>query len=365
MTIALTYNVKHTRSSTSLTAQNEAEFDSPETVEALKKALESENHKVIKIEADDSAYSRFQTLKNEIDIVFNVSEGLRGQARESQIPAILEMLNIPYTHSGVLAQAVTLDKALTKKILTFHGISTPKFLLIRQIRQISPILTQVSRELSYPLIVKPNSEGSSKGIFNKNLVFDEKKLSERIAWLLKTFKQPVLIEEFLSGREFTVSILGNSPPKVLPIVEQNFEVFPENMPHFASYEAKWLFEDELPNPHDAYFCPAPIDKNLKIKIDNICLAAWDALELKDVARIDLRLDHDGNPSILEVNTLPGLISDPNIVTYLPIAARKAGYTYETLVNTILNEALKRYGLLKSSKSHIHIAPKPLILTEEK
>lgn len=360
MNIAFTYNVKHTVPSKNLSAQSEAEFDSPQTIDAIKKALESTGHTVFPIEADENAYSKFLALKDIISIVFNIAEGIHGESRESQIPAILELLGIPYTHSGVLSQSITLDKALSKKVLSFHDIPTPKFLLIRQIDQIGKI---DSMDLSFPLIVKPNSEGSSKGIFNENLVYDKVRLTERIRWLLQKFREPVLVEEFLRGREFTVSMLGN-PPKILPIVEQNYAIFPENMPHFASYEAKWLFEDELPNPHDAYFCPPHIQKNLLQKIESICLKTWEILDIKDVCRIDLRLDGIGNPSVLEVNTMPGMLPDPNVVSYFPIAARKAGFTYEGIINVILDSALLRYGL-KKPKSVYHHITKPLTLTKSK
>ncbi|MBI2611841.1 ATP-grasp domain-containing protein [Candidatus Gottesmanbacteria bacterium] len=360
MNVAFTYNVKHTTPSKNLSAQSEAEFDSPETIEAIKKALENAGHTVFPIEADENAYSKFLSLKAKITIVFNIAEGIRGESRESHIPAILEILDIPYTHSGILAQSITLDKALTKKVLSFHGIKTPKFFLVRrndQLREIDSI------DLSFPLIVKPNAEGSSKGIFSENLAYDKVKLAERIRWLLSKFREHVLVEEFLRGREFTVSMLGN-PPKILPIVEQNYAIFPENMPHFASYEAKWLFEDSLPNPHEAYFCPPDIDTSLQNKIEDICFKTWEALELKDVCRIDLRFDNLENPSILEVNTLPGLIPDPNVVAYFPIAARKAGYSYEGMVNSILDAALLRYGLKKPKPVYQHI-PKPLTLGKPK
>jgi len=360
--LALSYNIKHATPSRSLNSQNEAEFDSPETIAAIQKALESEGYTVYPVEAEEEAYSKFLSLKSKISIVFNIAEGLRGQAREAQIPAMLEMLNIPYTHSGVLAQAITLDKALTKKILTFHKINTPKFILISQINQIDNLHDS---RLEYPLIVKPNSEGSSKGIFNENLVFDKVKLAERIRWLLKNFPEPVLVEEYLGGREFTVSVFGNNPPQVLPIVEQNYAVFPENMSHFTSYEAKWLFEDSLPDTHDAYFCPPQITSKLQAEIENICLSTWEALNLKDVARFDLRIDRNGAVSILEVNTLPGLIPDPIVVSYLPIAARAAGFTFDSLVNGILNEALNRYGLNTKQSTYPHFKQKPLQLTKSK
>lgn len=342
MNLAFTYNIRHTKASKNLSAQEQAEFDSPETIKAISDVFSANNCHVFPVEADEEAYANFKKLKNDIKIVFNFSEGLRGQSREAQIPAMLEMLAIPYTHSGVLAHAVSLDKSLTKKVLRYHGIQTPNFQLVKSIED------RIDPELRYPLIVKPNAEGSSKGIFNENLVFDKTKLLARIKWLLNNFHQPVLVEEFLRGREFTVAVLGNNAPKVLPIVEQNYNIFPENMPHFASYEAKWLFEDDLPNPHDAYFCPAPVTPKLRAEIEDVCLKVWEAIDIKDVTRIDMRLDADGHPSILELNTIPGMISDPNIVSYLPIAARKAGMSFEALVMSILHEALVRYNLAEKS-----------------
>lgn len=355
MNLALSYNVKHSTPSRSLNSQQEAEFDSPETILAIKKALETSGHTVIEIEADKEAYSNFQKNKDKIDLVFNIAEGLHGQIREAQIPATLETLGIPYTHSGALSHAISLDKALTKKVLSYHRIETPNFQLITN--PDTPLLSH----LRFPLIIKPNAEGSSKGIFNENLVFGNDKLKERVTWLLKNFGQSVIIEEYLSGREFTVAILGNRPPQVLPIIEQRYDIFPENMPHFTSYEAKWLFEDQLPDPHDAYYCPAPLDKKLKEKVEKISLAAWHALDIKDVARIDMRLNNAGNPSILEVNTLPGMIPDPDVVTYLPIAARAAGISFDRLVNIIVEEAARRYELQisppnrpETKQKHLHL-----------
>ncbi|KKR31645.1 MAG: D-alanine-D-alanine ligase [Candidatus Gottesmanbacteria bacterium GW2011_GWC2_39_8] len=255
------------------------------------------------------------------------------------------MLGIPYTHSGALTEAITLDKTLTKQVLIHSNIPTPRYQLFRTGKEL------INPDLKYPLLVKPNSEGSSKGIFNENLVMDPVKLFERIEFVISQFKQEALVEEFIDGREFTVAILGN-PPKVLPIVEQNYTIFPENMPHLASYEAKWLFEDQLPNPHDSYFCPAKLDANTEKLITNTCIRIWEALDIKDVARIDLRLDRNGIPNVLEVNTMPGLIPDQNVVSYFPVAARKSGLNYEEMVNTILDSAVKRYGLKQVQKSSL-------------
>lgn len=359
MNLALSYNVKYAIPSKSLNSQKEAEFDSPQTIAAIKEILVDAGHRVINIEADEQSYLKFLNHKNDIDLVFNIAEGLRGNIREAQIPAMLEMLGIPYTHSSALSHAISLNKSLTKKILAYHGIETPLF------QHITDVDTDIDPRLRFPLIVKPNAEGSSKGIFNENLVFDKLKLKERIAWVFSNFYHDVIIEEFLTGREFTVAVLGNNPPKVLPIIEQRYDIFPENMPHFASYEAKWLFEDNLPNPHDAYYCPAPLTQKLKGEIEKISLSTWRAIDAKDVIRIDMRLNSDGNPSILEVNTLPGMIPDLEIVTYLPIAARNAGISFDGLINTIVNEASMRYSLNHKFAAHHHFKHKSLHLTKSK
>lgn len=343
MNLAFCFNVKHTTPSRNIAAQQEADFDSPEIIADIKTALESGQHKVTEVEGDRKSYLRFLEIKDKIKIVFNIAEGLHGQAREAQIPSMLEVLKIPFTHSGPWTQTISLDKTLTKIVLLHHGIPTPRFQLIKNSEY------QLENSLRFPLIVKPNSEGSSIGIFNENLVYDYLKLAERIRWLLAKFHQPVLVEEYIDGREFTVSILGNKPPRVLPIVEQNFSIFPENMHHFATYEAKWLYEDQLPNPADAYFCPAPITTRLQEKLSELSLKIYQILDCKDVSRIDFRMDKNENIFCLEVNTLPGLMADPNVVSYLPIAARAAGFSFEGLVNTILNEALERYDIYPQKK----------------
>lgn len=345
MNLAFCFNLKHTQPSKNISAQKEADFDPPETIDGIAKALEAGDHNVIRIEADQKAYLEFLKNRENIKIVFNIAEGLRGEAREGQIPSILELLNIPYTHSGPMAQAISLDKRMTKIVLSHQGILTPKFQLIRKRSD------RINSDLKFPLIVKPNGEGSSIGIFNENLVYDDLKLTERIEWLLHQFREPVLIEEYIDGREFTVSVLGNNPPHVLPIVEQNFAIFHENMPHFASFEAKWMFEDELPDPHEAYFCPAEISKQLKEKIEEISLLVYKTLDCKDVARLDFRIDKSENAYFIELNTLPGMDPDPQHISYLPIAAKKAGFTYEGTVNTILNEAVRRYGIFPKKRIH--------------
>ena len=338
MKIAFVFNVRHTKPSLDAEAQAEAEFDEPETVDAIHDAIVANGYECIDIEADENAYVKLKKLKGNIDLVFNIAEGLRGEIREAQIPAILEFLGIPYTHSGALADAITLDKSLTKKIWQFHGLPTPKFVEIGLKEKL------FVEGLTFPVIVKPNAEGSSKGVFNDNLVEEPQELIKKIRQLRKNYGNGVLVEEFLPGREFTVAVLGNSNPYILPIVEQNFDVFPPNMRKFSSYEAKWFFEDTLPDPSVAYICPAKISSSLEKIITQLCIRAFTVLNCRDIARIDLRLDAKGKPSLLEINTLPGMMPGTDVVSYYPVAARAAGWDFNRMIGQIITHARERLGI---------------------
>lgn len=342
MHIAFIFNVRHTKPALDQIAQDEAEFDEPETITAIHDAIVANGYMCTDIEADDDAYGKLKDLKGKIDFVFNIAEGLRGEIREAQIPAILEMLGIPYTHSGALASAITLDKTLTKKIWLYHGLPTPKFVSIGYKDK------PYAENLRFPVLVKPNAEGSSKGVFNDNVVADPDRLVGKIREIRKAYGNGVLIEEFLEGREFTVSVLGN--PGVgkgvytLPIVEQNFDVFPAGMHRLASYEAKWFFEDTLPDPRVAYHCPAPIDANLEKLTTQLCIKAFTVLGCRDIARIDIRLDGEGKPHLLEINTLPGMMPGENVVSYYPVAARAAGWDFNRMIGQIITHARERLGI---------------------
>lgn len=336
--LAFVYNVRHTKPALSEQAQAEAEFDEPQTIAAIHDAIVESGYECTDIEADEYAYGKLQALKGKIDLVFNIAEGLRGEMREAQIPAILEMLGIPYTHSGALASAITLDKTLTKKIWLYHGLPTPKFVSIGFKEK--PYV----ENLRFPVLVKPNAEGSSKGVFNDNVVEEPEALVSKIRAIRKAYGNGVLVEEFLEGREFTVSVLGNSHPYTLPIVEQNFDIFPEGMRKLASYEAKWFFEDTLPDPTVAYHCPARLEPKLEKLITELAIHAFTVLGCRDIARIDLRLDRDGKPQLLEINTLPGMMPGTNVVSYYPVAARAAGWDFTRMVGQIITHARQRLGI---------------------
>lgn len=342
MRIVFTFNVRHVGAALVGQAQDEAEFDEPPTIAAIHNSIVVNGHECIDVEANEDAYVKLKKLKGTIDLVFNIAEGLRGEIREAQIPAILEMLGIPYTHSGALTQAINLDKSLTKKIWSYHGLPTPRFV------EIGTKDKPYVEGLRFPVIVKPNSEGSSKGIFDDNLVEDPGKLPSKIRDIRKRFGNGVLVEEFMSGREFTVTVLGNSGVGkgvyILPIVEQNYDVVPGKYHKFASYEVKWLFEDTLPDARIAYICPAKLDAKLEKLITEFCIKAYAVLNCRDIARIDLRCDARGKPHLLELNTLPGMMPDPNVVSYFPVAARAAGWDFTRMVGQIIDHARERLGI---------------------
>lgn len=334
--VALTYNLKRSISTDEgLPEDYFAEFDDEETVDAIATALETNGYKVTKIEADKKVYNLLMKLKP--NIVFNIAEGLNGENREAQIPTILEMLNIPYTGSGPTTLTISLNKGLTHQILNHAGVPSPSFQIFTN------AYTEIKKELGFPLVVKPLAEGSSKGIRNNSLVRNEQDLKKQISWVLKTYNQPAIIEEFLPGREFTVGLIGNNEPKVLPIVEILFDKLPSGSNPLYSYEAKWIW-DTIEKPLKMFSCPAEIPIKLKKKIQNTAVKTFKILNCRDLCRIDMRLDEKGEPHVLEVNPLPGMIPKPDAHSFLPAAATAAGFTYDRLINTILWTALQRYGL---------------------
>lgn len=247
-------------------------------------------------------------------------------------------MNIPYTGSDPITLGICHDKSRAKEILSYYKIPTPEFLLI------SPQDDYSFIDFPLPAIVKPVAEGSSKGIFNSSVVFNIEELKNRINQIHSSYNQPALIEKFLTGREFTVAILGNGrSAKVLPIIEMKFDELPENILPIYSYEAKWIL-DTRENPLDIYECPANIDESLRNKIEEVALKTFNVLRCRDWSRIDIRLDEDGIPNILEINPLPGILPDPKDNSCFPKSARTAGMTYSEMINAVLNEAIKRYGL---------------------
>jgi len=316
-------------------ADTYAEWDTEETILAVKNALEL-HHDVSLIEANEESYQAL--LQSKPDIVFNISEGLRGPSREAYIPAILEMFGIPYTGSDSLTLGICLDKSRTKEILSYYKILTPPFVVVDTLEQLSEL------NIDLPCIVKPLHEGSSKGIYNASVVRTVEELHRQVKRIIGEYEEPALVEKFLTGREFTVAILGNgSDVRVLPIVEIRFDSLPDGVNPIYSYEAKWIW-DTLDNPIDVHECPAKINIRLQKEIETICIETYRAMRCRDWCRIDIRLDEQGRPNVLELNPLPGILPNPEEHSCFPQAARAAGMDYHTMINAVLNAGIKRYNL---------------------
>ncbi|MBI5476530.1 MAG: ATP-grasp domain-containing protein [Ignavibacteriales bacterium] len=319
-----------------------AEWDTFETIDAVRAAL-AEHHSVTMIEADEDAFSKLQTERPQI--VFNIAEGLHGVSREAQIPAMLEMLGIPYSGSDPLTLAVCLDKSRAKEILSYYNIPTAKFGVIHSKEEIKNL------NISFPNIVKPLHEGSSKGIYNSSIVHSKEELVIEVGKTLDKYNQPVLVEEFLPGREFTVAMLGNGKElHVLPIVEIIFDTLPKGVNPIYSFEAKWIW-DQSDSPLDIFSCPAKIPDKLKLEIEETCRKAYTVLRCRDWCRIDVRLDSAGIPNIIELNPLPGILPKPEDNSCFPKAARAGGLSYNQLIQTVLILAAQRNGLIEHTSLH--------------
>ncbi len=305
-----------------------AELDSERTVEAIAASLRQGGHKVTFLEGDESLCGRLR--RGHFDIAFNICEGHRGDSRESHVPALLEMLGIPYTGSKVLCLALTLDKPMTKRVLAFHGLPTPRFQVFDH------PFANLDSDLRYPLFVKPAGEGTGMGINGDSVVRDESQLRRQLQWLIETYGQPALVEEYVEGREITVGVLGNAELQVLPPLEIDLSTCPPEERGIYTSRIK----AELPTV-PRYLCPAGLSEAVVDELSRLAVAAFRALGCMDVARVDFKLDaHDGDrPYILEVNPLPGL--SPGI-SDMVMQAEADGMSHAELINAILGAALERY-----------------------
>lgn len=312
-----------------------AEWDDAETILALADALAT-RHDVVLTEAREDFPRRVRAARP--DLVFNIAEGLHGASREAQVPAILEMLGIPYTGSDPLTLALCLDKSRAKEVLAYRGVPTAPFSLVEE-----PADLEKTRALAFPLMVKPLFEGSSKGIRDDQVVGDAQTLEDRVLRVLRQYRQPALVEAFLPGREFTVAILGNLPDlRVLPPVEIRFDSFPAGANPIYSWEAKWVW-DRPEAPLEVFDCPARLAPADAAALDRVVRDTARVLRLRDWSRIDLRMDARGVPHVIEVNPLPGVLPDPKANSCFPKAARAAGLDYAALVLAVVDAAGRRLG----------------------
>ena len=320
--IGLTYDLRDDYLKEGFGHEETAEFDLPDTIEAIEKVILDNGFQADRI-GNIKALTRRLAAGHRWDLVFNIAEGLYGFGREAQVPALLEAYNIPYTFSDPLGNAVTLHKAMTKHILRDSGIPTPDFALVSRREDVADV------KIPFPVFAKPVAEGTGKGITALSKIRNRQDLQKICNHLLKTFRQPVLIEKYLPGREFTVGILGTGrDARALGVLEVILKSDAEKNAY--SYENKEHY-DELVEY-------ALVDDKEAKKAMDISLAAWRALDLKDGGRIDLRSDARGVPHFMEVNSLAGL--NP-VRSDLPILCSKIGMSYHKLITSIIKSALKR------------------------
>lgn len=323
-----------------------ADYDHIETIDALRAALETDGHTTTFIQADRDLPYALREVKP--DICFNIAEGLGGDAREAQVPALLEMLAIPYTGSRVLANGISLDKTLTKRIWRDRRLPVAPF------QEFIVGDEPLRAELKFPLFVKPAREGTGMGVDMKAICNSEKELRERAQYIINVYQQPALVETFLPGREFTIGILGRSDAKLYSrhpewYEKDGFHRFPVLELDSSRSVTPWVYSNEAKSKEvgadgsPGYFCPAEIEPELEKKLKYFALRAHLLLNTLDVSRTDIRLDEEGNPRVMEINTLPGLT--PNY-SDLCLQAAAEGIRYEDLVLDILYLGASRWGMLE-------------------
>ena len=323
-----------------------ADFDHIETIDSIRAALETDGHQTCFIQAD--ANLPFALKEVQPDICFNIAEGLGGDAREAQVPALLEMFGIPYTGSRVLTNGISLDKTLTKRIWRDRRLPVAPF------QEFTIGDEPIRPELRFPLFVKPAREGTGMGVDMKAIVNNEKELRERAMYIINTYQQPALVETFLPGREFTVGIMGRSDAKLFsrhpdwyerdgfhrfPVLELDSSRSVTPLVYSQAAKSKDVGEEGAPG----YFCPAEIDPELDKKLKHFALRAHQLLYALDVSRTDIRLDDEGNPRLIEINTLPGLTPD---YSDLCLQAKAEDIRYEDLILDILYLGASRWGMVE-------------------
>jgi D-alanine-D-alanine ligase len=332
MKVGITYNLRRSAS------DKEAECDWPETIDTIKKSLEKRGHRVKLYEAT-SPLLFYSLALDKPQFIFNIGEGRNGPYREAFVPALLDELKIPYSGSSALSLAISMDKVMTKEVLMFANVPTPKFKVIKPADQITLQITLDN--FNFPVIVKPIYEGSSIGITSKSVCFTEEDVKIDVLKEFQKLRMPVMIEEFIEGSEVTVGVMGNYPPTVLPPMEIDFSTLSKReLKASAGGIQTYKFKVDYSTKAN-YYLPARLPEKVLSKINKICYDAFIALRNSDIARFDLRVDEGGNPFVLEVNPLPGL--DPEHSDF-PRIYQLMGKSYEDLINDILNIAVERHGI---------------------
>lgn len=331
MEVGLTYDLRDDYPSDhQAQPDSHGEFDSIETIHHLAAALEDLGHRVCRI-GNIQALTQFLARDGRVDIVFNIAEGWQGRSREAQVPALLEAYGIPYTGSDPLTLALCLNKALTKQVWRYHGLMTANACVIQSGDELVELADRLP---AFPLFVKPLHEGSSKGISSPDsIIHDAAQLRARVGQLLSGYRQPVLVETYLPGREFTVGILGSGREAAVLGVAEVVSTAPGGI---SGFEDKEEWETRVPD----YYRPLPPGE-LADRLGALALAAYRAVNCRDLGRVDIRLDADEMPQLMEINPLPALNRQHSALTFI---GRYAGVTYEALIERVLTSATRRAGL---------------------
>lgn len=314
------------------------EGDEPRTIHAIGKAVLTNGHTVKYFPVQENLYEKLKKHKSTIDLILNLSEGFaKGSDREAHLPMIAEILGIPYTGPGPLSSTLILNKSRAKEIWRANGVRTTNSQLFTAVN------TPLKSTLTYPLMVKPNGEGSGIVIKSNSITKSDEELSLSISTILTDYNQPALVETYLPGREFTVAIVGNGDNLItLPIIEINFSSFPSGAPPIDSYEAKFIYgATGQVDMHSTEMCPAQIPQSLESEINELAKSAYQTIGCQDFGRVDIRLDSNNIPHVLEINHPPGLMSDEFESSFFVIAARKYGWSFDELIGQILNSASSR------------------------
>ena len=326
-TVGVVYNLKkgiHTEA-----VDSEAEYDHIETVYGIQQALEKGGLNVVLLEADRDLPDKLQTTN--IDIAFNIAEGFTGRGREAQIPALLNMMGIPFTGSDETTLCLALDKTLTKRLLNTYHITSPKSL------EAPPGGAIHLSNIKFPVIVKPNAEGSSKGISNISVIENKTDLSAALKKNFELYQENMIIEEYVEGREFTVGILGNGKDThVFSPMEIIFQRPTQGDYHVYSFSVKQEYKKFV-----KYSCPPELPEETLHEMTQTARKVYEIMNCHDFARMDFRLSKTGKLYFIEINPLPGLA--PEYSDY-PMLAAFCGMPYDTLVLEILKAAAKRLNI---------------------
>jgi D-alanine-D-alanine ligase len=324
MKIGITYDLRDDYLAEGYGEEETAEFDHPRTIEAIEAALRSLGYETDRI-GHIRALARRLVAGERWDMVFNIAEGLRGFGREAQVPALLDAWDIPYTFSDPLLLSLTLHKGMTKRVIRDLGIPTPDFAIVETPEEIAAV------DLPFPLFAKPVAEGTGKGITAASKIKDTAQLDRVCRGLLAAYDQPVLVETFLPGREFTVGIIGTGMEALAPgVLEIHLMERAEQGVYSYANKEDWHGRIEYSLAVDAMAQAAK----------ETALAAWRGLGCRDGGRIDLRTDANGTPNFIEVNPLAGLRPDHSD---LPILCERAGMPYRDMIAGIMRSAMKRIG----------------------